>query len=289
MTEIAQLGFNAMSVAALYALVAVGVTLIFGLTGIVNFAHGQLLMLGAFVTYALTSRQVGFYWAIGAAFVSMAAVGLALERGLFRFTLREPITGFIVSLGLIPVFEVIAIRIWGTDAKSVFPPLTGSWETGGVFLPIQRVFIIGLTAAVMGGLFAFLKYTHTGRSLRAAAEDREMAAILGVNVRTLIGATFALGSALAGLAGALVVSALPVTPYTGGDFVFFGFAVALIGGLGSPLGAVLAAVALALAQTFFARYISPAGSDGYVYIVMIFLLLLRPQGLVRGTEGSRVI
>jgi branched-chain amino acid transport system permease protein len=288
MADLIQVVFDGLSVASFYALVAIGVTLIFGLTGIVNFAQGQLLMLGAFVTWGVAEAGVNFFVALLAGAVAMGALGAALELGLFRQTLRRPITGFIVSLGLIPIFEVVAVKIWGTDTHSLFPPLTETWTVGGAFFPSQRVFVILVTAAVIAALFAVLRFTHTGRSLRATSEDREMARLLGVRVPGLVLLTFVVGSAIAGLAGGLVVSTLPITPYTGANYVFLGFAVALLGGLGSVNGAVLAALILGIGESFVARYLSSSAADAYILTLMIAILLARPQGLLRGTGGSSV-
>jgi branched-chain amino acid transport system permease protein len=289
MASVLQLLFDALSRASLYALLAMGVTLIFGLTGIVNFAQGQLLMLGGYVTWEVDHHGVNFYLSIVAGIAAMGAFGAALHLGLFRHTLRRPITGFIVSLGLISALDATGVALWGTDPKSVFPPLINSWTVGGAVFPSQRVFVIGVTVVVVVSLFAVLRFTHWGRGLRAAAESREMASVFGVPVRRVVLGTFVLGSALAGLAGAMVVSLVPITPYVGEDYIFFGFAIALLGGLGNVFGAVLAALLVALAQATVERYLSATWVDGYVLTLMIVILLVAPRGLTRGTGGSSVV
>lgn len=288
MTDVIQVILNGLNAASLYALVAVGVTLVFGLTGIVNFAQGQLLMLGGLVTWAVNHRGMNFFIALAAGVGVMAAGGIVLERGLFRFTLQRPITGFIVSLGLIPALEVVALKTWGTDAKGVVPPLTGVWNIGGVYVLQQPLLTILIAALVIIFFFAVLKTTHMGRSLRAAAQDRDMTALVGVNTRRLILITFMLGSAVAGLAGGLLVALYPVDPYIGGIFIFKAFAVALIGGLGSVNGAVLAALVVGLAESFLARYVASVWTDAYVLVLMIMILMVRPSGIFSGTEGSSV-
>jgi branched-chain amino acid transport system permease protein len=288
MGQLIQLGFNALSVASIYLLIALGVTLIFGLTGIVNFAQGQLLMLGGYVTWAVDQTGTNFYLSVLAGVAAMGAAGAALHLGLFRHTLRRPITGFIVSLGLISALDALGVGIWGTDPTSVFPPLEKSWEAWGAVFPSQRVFVIAVTGVVVMALFSALRYTHWGRALRAAAESREMAGIFGVPVRWLILGTFVLGTALAGLAGAMVVSLVPITPYVGENFIFFGFAIALLGGLGSVSGAVVAALIVALAQAVVTRYFSAIWVDAEVLTMMIVVLMVAPRGIGRGTEGSSV-
>jgi len=189
---------------------------------------------------------------------------------------------------LIPVLEIVAVDLWDTDPKSVLPPFTSVIEIGEVFILTQRLAVIVIAAAVMAALFVVLQRSHVGRALRASAQDREMTALLGVDTRRLIIVTFAIGSAVTGLAGALLISLFPVTPYVGGLFIFKAFAVALIGGLGSVTGAVIAAVCVGLAESFLARYVSSGWTDAYVLVLMIVILLLRPTGIVRGTEGSAV-
>jgi branched-chain amino acid transport system permease protein len=283
-----QVVFNGLSAGAIYALVAVGVTLVFGLTGVVNFAQGQLLMLGAYATYAVSAAGAGFALALLAGVVSMGALGLALERGLFQFTLKQPITGFIVSLGLIPLLQEVGLELWGGDPKSVVPPITAVWEVGDVFIVGQRALIVAVTGLVLAGLYWGLRSTHVGRSLRACAQDREMTQLMGVNTSRLITLTFIIGSAGAGLAGALLVTVNPITPDVGGLYIFKGFAVALIGGLGSVSGALAAALAVGLAESALAFYVSSGWVDAYVLLIMLAILLVRPTGIVRGTEGAAV-
>jgi branched-chain amino acid transport system permease protein len=289
MATLIQLVFDGLSSASIYVLLAVGVTLIFGLTGIVNFAQGQLLMLGAYVTWAVDQTGLSFYLCLLAGVAAMGLFGAALELGLFRRTIRNPITGFIVSLGLISALDALGVGIWGTDPQSVFPPLESSLNVGGAVLPSQQVFVLVVTAVVVAALFAVLRYTHWGRALRAASESREMVSVLGIPVGRLVLAAFVVGSALAGLAGGFVVSLVPVTPYLGENYIFLAFAVALIGGLGNVTGAVVAGVLVGLAQALVTRYLSLTWVDGYVLALMIVVLLIRPTGLMRGTEGSRVI
>jgi branched-chain amino acid transport system permease protein len=281
--------FDGLYGASVYALVAMGVTLIFGLTGIVNFAQGDLLMLGGFVTWAVNQAGVSFYLSALAGMVALGAFGACLYLGLFRYTLRKPIVGFIVSLGLLSVFEATGVAVWGTNPTSLFPPLESSLQVGGAVFPSQEIFVLGVTVVVVASLFVLLRYTYWGRALRATSESREMAGVFGVPVRWLILGTFALGTALAGLAGAMVVSTVPITPYVGQDYIFYGFAVALLGGLGNPTGAVIAALVVGLAQAVVTQYLSATWVDAYVLTLMLVVLLVAPRGIMRGTAGSRVI
>lgn len=284
-----QLLFNGLSVAGVYALLAAGVTLIFGLTGIVNFAHGQFFMLAAYVTWYVSERGSSFIGAAAVAVLLLTAVGFGLERGVFRFTMRRPITGFIVSLGLIPFIGAIVIQLWGTIERDVPPPISSVWAADQVLVPAQRVVVISTTLVVCVALFAVLRYTQLGRSLRAAANNRAMASALGINVTRLVTIAFIIGSAIAGVGGALVASLYPITPELGTTFVFKAFAIALIGGLGNVVGAMLAALLVAASEAMVAGYLSSDWSDVFVLVAMLVILLVRPNGLFRGTEGSSVV
>jgi branched-chain amino acid transport system permease protein len=288
MTDVTQVTLDGLTNVSLYALVAVGVTLVFGLTGIVNFAQGQLVMLGAFVTWGALDIGVPFYLALVGGLATIGIAGAVLYVGLFQHTLRRPISGFIVSLGLLPIIDVIVVKSWGTEPHNAFPPLRDVWQVGGVTIVEQRLFVVGVTIAVLAALFAFIRLTHTGRALRACAEDREMTMLFGVDVRRLYLIAFIIGCAVAGLAGALILSLFPITPSIGNDYVFKGFAVALIGGLGSVSGAVIAATILGLSEAFLTRHVSGSWTEAYVLILMIVILLVRPLGIVRGSTGSSV-
>jgi branched-chain amino acid transport system permease protein len=289
MSQLLQQLVNGLSIGGIYALVAIGITLIFGLSGIVNFAHGQLLMLGAFAAFAVVDAGLSYFIAVPVAVLIIGVVGLTLERGVFRFTNRSPISGFIVSLGLISVLRVIATQQWGTDPRSVFPPFRAVWVVGSVRIVSQRVFVALMTLLVIAALYYVMNYTHLGRALRAASEDREMSSLLGINTGVLVSLTFVIGSGIAGLGGALLLSFLPVTPSLGDAYIFTGFAVALIGGLGNPMGAAAMGIAVGLAEALTIGYLSSQWADAYVLVVMMVVLLFRPTGLLRGIGGSSVI
>ncbi|MDQ0391505.1 branched-chain amino acid ABC transporter permease [Labrys monachus] len=279
---------NGLSIASVITLIAVGVTLIFGLTGIINFAHGEFLMVGSIVTWLAVSNGWGFPLALCAAVVVVAVMGFALERGLFRFTLDLPTNGFIVSLGLIVVLQHIVILFWNANQKSIPHPLTKVWEVGGVRIAAVRAMVIIVTALVVTLTFFVITRSRYGRALRASVEDRDTAALMGIPVRRYITGVFVFGSALAGLGGALLIALFPITPFTGGTIVMKGFAVALIGGLGNLTGAVAAGLILGIVEGFSAGYGLSQWTDAYSFALMILVLLIRPQGLFGGTSGPRI-
>jgi branched-chain amino acid transport system permease protein len=279
---------NGLSIASVITLIAVGVTLIFGLTGIINFAHGEFLMVGSIVTWLAVSAGWGFPLALIAGVASVALLGLVLERGLFRFTLSRPTNGFIVSLGLIVVLQHVVILFWNANQKSIPRPLNTIWDVGGVRIAAVRVMVIVITAAVVALTFFMITRSRYGRALRASVEDRDTAALMGIPVRRYITGVFVFGSALAGLGGALLIALFPITPFTGGTIVMKGFAVALIGGLGNLTGAVVAGLILGLVEGFSAGYGLSEWTDAYSFALMIIVLLVRPNGLFGGTSGPRV-
>ena len=289
-----QQALNGLSIAAVIALVAVGITLIFGLTGIVNFAHGEMLMIGGYTVWFVqqeTGLGPGFHWyflGLLAAIVIVGGLGFVLERGLFRFTLQNPINGFIVSIGLIIILQHFVADIWTGDQQAVPRPLATVWEVGGVRIASTRIFVIGMTTALVVAVFFAIGRSRWGQALRASAADRETAALMGIPVRRYITLVFFGGSAIAGIGGALLIGLFPITPFIGGTFVIKGFAVAIIGGLGNVNGAVLAALLLGELEAMSAGYFAPEWTNAYAFGLMIIILLVRPQGLLRGTAGSRV-
>lgn len=279
---------NGLSIASVITLIAVGVTLIFGLTGIINFAHGEFLMVGSIVTWLAVRAGLGFFPALLLAVLAVGVMGFLLERGLFRFTLTRPTNGFIVSLGLIVVLQHIVIFFYDPNQKSIPRPLTGIWDVGGVRIASVRVMVILVTIAVVALTFNMVTRSRYGRALRAAVDDRDTAALMGIPVRRYITGVFVLGSALAGLGGALLIALFPITPFTGGTMVMKGFAVALIGGLGNLTGAVVAGLILGIVEGFGAGYGFSAWTDAYSFALMILVLLFKPNGLFGGTSGPKM-
>jgi branched-chain amino acid transport system permease protein len=279
---------NGLSIASVITLIAIGVTLIFGLTGIINFAHGEFLMVGSIVTWLGVNAGWGFPLSLVAAVAAVALMGYVLERGLFRFTLDKPTNGFIVSLGLIVVLQHIVIFLYDPNQKSIPHPLNGVWQVGGVRIAVTRAMVIAVTAAVVALTYVVITRSRYGRALRASVEDRDTAALMGIPVRRYITGVFVFGSALAGLGGALLIALFPITPFTGGTIVMKGFAVALIGGLGNLTGAVFAGLILGIVEGFSAGYGFSEWTDAYSFGLMILVLLVRPNGLFGGTSGPRM-
>ena len=276
---------NGLALASVYALLAVGITLVFGLTGIVNFAHGEFLVFGALIASSLIGAGLPFPVACLVALIGAGAIGLGVERLLFRPIAAEPIRGFIVSLGLIIAMQHIALKIWGGEQRAIDAPLQQVLALGEVRISAMRIAVTVATVVVLTAFYLLLERSRWGRALRAVAIDRETAATMGVPVLRYVAATFIVGSALAGLGGALLLSLFPMSPFSGGSYTIKGFAVAIVGGLGSVSGALIAAVLLGMVEAIASGYISPVWSNAYAFGAMIIVLLLRPSGLRGGGSG----
>ena len=278
---------NSLSVASVTILIGIGITLIFGLAGIVNFAHGEFLMVGGMVTWFLVNAGVNFFVALFGAMILVGALGFVAERGLFRFTLDRPMNGFIMSIGLSVILQHVVIRIFNEVQKTIPDPVGQVWVVGGVNIIAMRAIVVAITAIVVALTYFGISRSRYGVALRASIADQDTAALMGIPVRKYVTGVFIYGSGLAGLGGALMIALFPITPFTGSVVIIRGFAVSLIGGLGNVGGAVVGGLLLGLVDGLSAGYGSPEWTDAYSLVLMIAVLIIRPQGLLGGTLGPR--
>jgi branched-chain amino acid transport system permease protein len=283
-----QLIVNGIVTGSIYALVALGVTLVFGLTRLANFAQGELVTIGAVVTWEMYSLGVPYVVALAVAGLVGGIVGVGLERFGFRFTRANPINGFILSLGIIFVIQGILTEHYGATIFPAIPVLQETFTIGTVHLTAQDVFVVAVAAALTALLFAWLKLTQVGRAIRAYAQDPDTTALMGVDTNRIVQSMFLVGSALASIAGGLLSMLFSFDVNLGSNYIVTAFAVSLIGGLGSAPGAVIAGLAVGLSQSFGGAYISSAWSEMFGYLTMIIILLIRPTGLFAGAEGAHV-
>jgi branched-chain amino acid transport system permease protein len=262
-------------------LVASGLSLIFGVMGILNFAHGSLYMLGAYLSFSLLGVHFGLATVAGA--LGVAAIGLLLERVFIRHIYQAPLLyQLLLTYAFILVFDDLAKIVWGYDFVSVGvpdafrrPPLF----IGRAPVPAYYVFIIAVGAAVAAGLWWLLTRTRFGKTVRAAADNPTMVAALGVNVALVSMAVFALGSFLAGLGGVLAAPVRSIYPGMGFSILVESFIVVVIGGLGSIGGAFVGALLIGVVRAFGAVAF-PALEEGLVFMLMAAVLLLRPRGVL---------
>jgi branched-chain amino acid transport system permease protein len=288
MQEFFQQLVNGLVNGSVYALIAIGVTLVYGLTNLINFAHGQLVTVGGFAAWSAVSTGVPFALAVVIAALVGGVASLTMERVGFRFTRANPINGFILSLAIIFVLEGLLVERYGDTLHRIDTPLNGTVQIGDVQVSYQRLVVVGVAAVLTVALMVALKRTKVGRATRAYAEDPATAALMGVNTNGLIMLVFLVGGSLAGAAGALLLSLFGVTVTLGAAFVVKAFVVSLIGGLGSVEGAAVAGLAVGLAETFGSAYISSSWTDFFGYVLVVVVLLVRPSGLFKGAEGAHV-
>jgi branched-chain amino acid transport system permease protein len=279
--------FNAASDASVYAICAAGLSIVFGLSRIVNLAYGDFLTLGAYVVFIVApAGAIGFIWGFGVAAVVVGVLCIIFYRLLFRFTLVRPVNGFLISLGLTQIIENGLAWHYTENPVTVAPANAAVWNVGGVLMSADRVIIIVGTIIILAILVWFLERTRTGLSIRAVATDRETASLMGVPVTRVIAGVFALGGVLAGMGGAFVALLEPPTPLLGAELILKGFVIALVGGLGNVRGAILGAIALAVVETVLITVGLSAWLDAIEFGAVIVLLLFRPQGLIGGVEHS---
>jgi branched-chain amino acid transport system permease protein len=271
---------NGLTFAALLFLVSSGFTLIFGLMRIVNLAQGSLYLLGGYIGLSVI-RGTGSYWlALLAGAFAVAAFGLLIERGLLRAVRGRPMSEILLTVGLSFIVADVALAVWGGDPITIDPPAIIDGRTGllGVTYPVFRLAVLGLGIAVALGLWLLLERTRIGAVVRAGVDDREMAAALGINVKAVFTAVFALGALLAGLAGVVGGAYLSLDPGADTEILTYALVVVVVGGLGSLRGAALAALLVGLVYVF-GQSLVPNLAYFVVFAPMALVLILRPQGL----------
>jgi branched-chain amino acid transport system permease protein len=257
MDQLLQNVINGAAASAVYLLIAVGITFVFGLTRLINFAHGQFLVVAVFVANDLIGWHINFFVAAAAAVATGAVLGYLSERLLFRFTLQNPYNGLIIGLGLLLALQSLAQEIWGGFPIDLPAPVTGGATVGGAFLSWDRVLVLAITAVVVGGFYLLLRSSRIGQQLRATHENATAAAHVGINIGRIVTIAFVLGSALAGLGGAMLGTLQPTSVTDGGNIIIIGFAVAVLGGLGSLSGALKASLLYGFGTTIIAGYLQP--------------------------------
>jgi branched-chain amino acid transport system permease protein len=275
---------NSVQYGLLLFMLAAGLTLIFGIMGVVNLAHGSFYMLGAYLAYGLAPLFGSFTLALIGGTVLAVLFGLALERLLFRhFYQRDHLDQVLLTFGLIYVFEELRSILWGDDVHGVkIPELLGSSIalTDNLSYPVYRLFMSGVCLVLALGLYLLISRTRLGMKIRAGAFNREMAESLGVNIRLIHALVFALGIGLAAVAGMIAAPIASVYPNMGSQVLIMCFVVVVIGGIGSVRGALVAALLVGLVDTF-GKVLLPSMAGMLVYMLMAAVLLFKPEGLFR--------
>src|SRR6266568_5937065 len=262
------------------ALVASGLTLIFGIMDIVNFAHGDLFMLGAYVGTTAFITSGNFWVALAGSVVTMAVLGALLQITALRPLLgRDPLTTILATFGLSLVIQNYALWQYGPVPRKILEPVSGHFRLFYVEYPWYRIVIALMSAAIIGALYLFMKYGKHGIWIRATTQDRVMAAAMGIPVPWVHTVVFAIGAAMAASAGVLFGPLTGVNHAMGLDFILRAFIVVVVGGMGNLGGSILAAIFLSLLEAFASIWVSPAQAVIVSFVVLILTLLFRPTGL----------
>ncbi|HVJ41228.1 MAG TPA: branched-chain amino acid ABC transporter permease [Dongiaceae bacterium] len=277
--------FNGLIVGAFYALMALGLSLILNLSGVINFAHGGFLALGGYFAYMLIPF-IGFWGGLLFAPLLVAVLGLAIERVLIRRVYgRDPLYGLLLTFGLAFVLQDATRYFWGAQSLPYQIPawLASPLSSQLFFLTGYRLFMIAIVAIAVVGLFLILNRTRLGMRIRAGTLDLDTVSVLGVNVRLLRNVNFALGIYLAGLAGVLAAGMLGLQPTIGDSLIMPSFVAIIVGGLGSLPGTLLGGLLIGVASGL-TTVVFPSATEAVMYVMMGLVLLLRPRGLL-GDEG----
>lgn len=273
--------FNGLTLGSVYTLVAIGLTLVFGILHIPNFAHGALYLIGGYVTL-MVMRGTGahYFVAILASIVVVALLAVLMERLVFN-PLRNspPIHDKIAAIGLVLFFEALVQLVWGTEYLRMMTPFDNNISFAGITMTSQRVLVIVVAFAVVALLTVFLKKTMMGASILAMAQSREGAFLVGINANKVAMMTFAISGALAAIAASLASPINLVFPAMGHLVILKAFVIVIIGGMGSIPGAIIAGLVLGLTESMGATYISNDYKDVFAFLLLIIIMTIRPKGL----------
>ncbi len=282
MAIVFQAAVNGLLLGGVYGLVSVGLTLIFGVMRVVNFAHGEFLMLGMYAAYWLVVLTgVHPYVALLPVGLLLFAAGVLIQWGLIQRVLGQTDeTQILLTVGLSAVLQGVVLFVWGADYRSIRSPLaSASIALGPVFLSVPRLIAFGVALMLGGGLYLLLRSTDLGKAMRAAAENREVAMLLGINPLQIYLIAFGIGIGLVGIAGALMIPVLPTFPTVGTLFSLIAFVVVVLGGMGDVVGAMVGGMIIGITEALVATYVALDLVPVATSLIFITILLKRPQGL----------
>jgi branched-chain amino acid transport system permease protein len=279
---------NGLVQGAVYVLVAIGLSLVFGVLKVVNFAHGEFYVVGGFAAYFVTSTLGLPYWlAVILSAVAGLVVGAVAERLAIRPLRNAPEDAvFLSTFGLSLVLLYGVKLLLGGQPRPVSTSFTRNFSLGGLAITEQQIFVVLVTIVLVGALFVVLRRSYLGLVLRAVAEDRHTGVLMGINTEFVYWGAFAVAAALAAVAGAAVAPIFTINPFSGQDMLITAFIVVIAAGLGSLTGAVFVGLGLGVAEAMVAGYVSGDAEQWVAYVLVIAVLLLRPQGLFPGRRRS---
>lgn len=287
---LAQVAVSGILLGGVYALISIGLTLIFGVLRVINFAHGEFLMIAMFATFWLHELYgLDPYVSIALVTVLLFVLGLATQAVIVRPILSAPSAMQIfATVGLSIVLQNGALLVWKADYRSVETVYSKAVITiGPLLVGVSRLVAFLVALGITAALFLFLKKTYLGKAIRCTAQDRTAALLMGINTNRIYLVTFAIGTALVGVAGALLMPIYPTFPTVGTYFVLIAFVVVVLGGMGNMTGALLGGLIIGLVEAFSGFYV-PALKEAVYFVVFILVLLIRPTGLL-GIAGAEEV
>ncbi len=276
--------FNGVLVGCAYALIAMGLTMIFGVMNIANFAHGEFYMLGGFLAFYLVSLiGLNYFAALPLAVALVVALAVVLQHAIFRRLRDAPtMTTTLVTIGLSILLENVALLLWGPQPQSIPTPFPEKpLSFAGIYTTPLYLFSMAVTAALIVTGHLVIRRTRIGKAMRATFQNREASALVGIRIDRIYMVTFVFGAALAAAAGAVLGGFIPVEPTMGGVVTLKAFVVVILGGMGSFVGAIVGGLLLGLAEALGAGYLSSGWKDAIGFFAVILVLLFRPEGLFK--------
>ncbi len=280
--------FNGLSLSSILLLVALGLSITFGIMGVINFAHGEFLMIGAYTAYVMqrlsSGSQAGTYFILSlpVAFAVAFLLGLVVEKFLIRFLYGRPYESILATWGLSLILQQGARSIFGANNVEVTAP---HWLQGGIQLlsgfqlPYSRIFILSLAVLAIIGMYCYVNYSSSGRRMRAVMQNRDMSACMGIKTRKVDAVTFAIGSGIAGVAGCAVSLLGSIGPSTGQNYIVDAFMVVVLGGIGSLAGTIAGALMIGLTNPLFEYVTTSSMGKVIVFTLVIIFLQWKPSGL----------
>ncbi|WP_088140503.1 branched-chain amino acid ABC transporter permease [Achromobacter xylosoxidans] len=283
MDLLAQILVNGILLGGLYAVMAQGLALVWGVLNIVNLAHGAFIMLGAYASwYLYNDAGIDPFLGLPLTAAAMFLLGYAVQRGLLNLVVRAPMFNtLLITFGLEVVLTYLAQLAFSADFRTINPPYAGdSYALGPVTLPMARLAAFGVALAITLGMWLFLLHSRLGRAIRATAQNLVAARLYGVEPRHLYAVTFGLGLALAGAAGGLYGTVSQINPYIGATLTAKCFAISIIGGLDNPLGVMVGGLFLGIVESLTTLYVGPTYADVASFGILVLVLLVKPSGLL---------
>ncbi len=293
MDQFTQALINGIMLGGFYAAMVLGFSIIWGVMGVINLAHGEMIMVGAYLTWILNKW---YGWEPFNAFIVILPVmfvaGYILQRLLINRIIDRPhLISLLVTFGLSIIFANTMKLIFTADPRTVDTMFSGALPVGNVTIPVTKSVVLGVALGTMVALFLFLQYTRLGKSIRAAAQNREAARIVGIEIGRVYAITFAICVALTGLAGMLISPTQAIFPFMGAPLTLKAFAITAMSGLGSIPGALMGGIVLGLIEVFIGTYVPGIGTNlGIVssFVILVLVLVTRPQGLFGGLKVADV-